>query len=169
MQDKNMTQAGLIYGWHKIRKKEDIWIFFDVIKRLNYHHEGDSRLLPAVAQIILQHAVQVPPIPEQRAWWKMAPKYLKSIRIYLQSLVWMDQLLSVAVRVRAESVDHHLIWRTVILENFWGNPILQIHHKHRTQNISLFCHFSSIWFGIWFGKDSVWRGVIIKHCIGICL
>ena len=53
MQDKNMTQAGLIYGWHKIRKKEDIWIFFDVIKRQNYHHEGvtlaSSQLSPKLS------------------------------------------------------------------------------------------------------------------------
>ena len=46
------------------------------------------------------------------AGWKLQIAFkprLKWIRICSQSLVWVDQLLSVAVRVRAEGVNHHLM------------------------------------------------------------
>ena len=50
--------------------------------------------------------------------------------ICLQSLVWMDQLLSVAVRVRAQSVNHHLIFKRVnhhliFKKIVWGTPNLK--------------------------------------------
>ena len=63
-----------------------------------------SNLFPAVSQIILQHTVKVSPIPDQH----ITPILIIQI-IFLQRLVRMDQLLSVAVRVRAESVNHHLV------------------------------------------------------------
>ena len=71
-----------------------------------------SNLFPAVSQIILKHTVKVSPIPDQH----ITPILIIQI-IFLQRLVRMDQLLSVAVRVRAEGVNHHLILKIVI-----GNP-----------------------------------------------
>ena len=66
--------------------------------------------------------------------------------ICLQSLVWMDQLLSVAVRVRAQSVNHHLIFKRVnhhliFKKIVWGTPNLK--PLEATEPL-IICQFSRI-------------------------
>ena len=85
---------------------QNLWHFQNIPNRnrIIFLKRQKSNLFPAVSQIILQHTVKVSPIPDQH----ITPILIIQI-IFLQRLVRMDQLLSVAVRVRAESVNHHLV------------------------------------------------------------